>query len=64
MTDPPPGTYTRVREPGGDVLRYDPTSGTLGIMTKDGVMKTMFKPDLSKVQNQGFKDVWDYFLHG
>jgi hypothetical protein len=64
MTDPPPGTYTRVREPGGDILRYDPKSGTLGIMTKDGVMKTMFKPDAAKVQQSGFRDVWDYFLHG
>ena len=64
MTDPPAGTYTRVREPGGDILRYDPKSGTLGIMTKDGVMKTMFKPDPAKVQQNGFRDVWDYFLHG
>ncbi|WP_207083174.1 hypothetical protein [Nocardioides sp. S5] len=53
-----------MREPGGDVLRYDPESGTLGIMTKDGVMKTMFKPDAAKVQQTGFRDVWDYFLHG
>jgi hypothetical protein len=64
MTDPPAGTYTRVREPGGDILRYDPKSGALGIMTKDGVMKTMFKPDPAKVQQNGYKDVWDYFLHG
>ncbi|GAB3016642.1 hypothetical protein GCM10011376_03670 [Nocardioides flavus (ex Wang et al. 2016)] len=64
MTDPPAGTYTRVREPGGDILRYDPKSGTLGIMTKDGVMKTMFKPEAAKVQQNGFRDVWDYFLHG
>ncbi|WP_322920535.1 WXG100-like domain-containing protein [Nocardioides renjunii] len=63
MTDPPAGTYTRVREPGGDILRYDPKSGTLGIMTKDGVMKTMFKPDPAKLPKK-FSDVWDYFLHG
>ena len=63
MTDPPVGTYTRVREPGGDILRYDPASGTLGIMTKDGVMKTMFKPDPAKLPKK-FSDVWDYFLHG
>jgi hypothetical protein len=63
MTDPPAGTYTRVREPGGDILRYDPSSGTLGIMTKDGVMKTMFKPDPAKLPKK-YSDVWDYFLHG
>lgn len=49
---------------GDDILRYDPASGTLGIMSKDGVMKTMFKPEAGKVQQQGFRDVWDYFLHG
>jgi len=61
MSDPPPGTYTRVREPGGDILRYNPDTNTLGIMTKDGVMKTMMKPDPSK---HNFPNNWEYFLNG
>lgn len=48
MTDPPPGTLTKVREPGGDIIRYDPQSNTMGIMDKDGTLKTMFKPDPGK----------------
>ncbi|MBA3783107.1 MAG: hypothetical protein H0X12_14810 [Nocardioides sp.] len=64
MTDPPPGTYTRVRDRDGAILRYNPESGTLGIMGKDGTMNTMFKPTLEKVQKQNYTDVWDYFLHG
>ncbi|MFB9314308.1 hypothetical protein [Nocardioides plantarum] len=61
MTDPPPGTYTRVRESDGAIMRYNPDSNTLGIMTKDGVMQTMFKPQVGK---HPFPTNWDYFLHG
>lgn len=45
MGDPPVGTLTKVREPGGDIIRYDPASNTFGIMDKHGTLKTMFKPD-------------------
>lgn len=62
LTDPPPSTYTRVRESDGAIVRYDPASNTFGVMSKDGVMNTMFKPDLAKLQKQGFTDVWDYFI--
>ncbi len=61
MTDPPPGTYTRIRESDGAILRYHPDTNTLGIMSKDGVMNTMFKPDPSKHR---FPNNWEYFLHG
>ena len=61
MTDPPPGTYTRIRESDGAILRYNPDTNTLGIMSKDGVMNTMFKPDPSKHR---FPNNWEYFLHG
>lgn len=52
-----------MRESDGAIVRYDPATNTFGVMSKDGVMNTMFKPDLAKVQKQGFQDVWDYFLH-
>lgn len=61
MTDPPPGTYTRIRERDGAILRYQPDSNTLGIMSKDGVMNTMFKPDPNKHKAPSN---WEYFLNG
>jgi len=61
MTDPPPGTYTRIRESDGAILRYNPDTNTLGIMSKDGVMNTMFKPDPAKHR---FPNNWEYFLNG
>ena len=61
MTDPPPGTYTRVRDPGGDVIRYNPDTNTLGIMDKNGVMRTMFRPDPG---THKMPSNWGYFLHG
>ena len=33
-------------------------------MTKDGVLKTMFKPDACQDSEEATSDVWDYFLHG
>lgn len=44
LTDPPPGTLTKVRESNGDILRYNPSTNTFGVMSSDGVPKTMFKP--------------------
>ena len=58
MTDPPPGTFTRVRD-NSDIWRYNPDTNTFGVMSKDGVMKTMFKPDPSK---HNFPDNWEYFV--
>ena len=62
LTDPPAGTYTRVRESDGAIVRYNPATNTFGVMSKDGVMNTMFKPDPAKLAPR-FKDAWDYFLH-
>lgn len=62
LTDPPARTYTRVRESDGAIVRYNPDTNTFGVMSKDGVMNTMFKPDPAKLAPK-FKDSWDYFLH-
>ncbi|QNW97211.1 hypothetical protein IC797_12790 [Acinetobacter seifertii] len=57
LRDPPPGTLTKVR-PNGDILRYHEASNTFGVMTKYGVPKTMFKPD---VKQHGHRTNLEYF---
>lgn len=57
MSDPPWGTRTIVRE-SGDVVRYHPDSNTLCVMTKDGTIRSMFKPD---PQDHGYPTNLDYF---
>ncbi|WP_072037747.1 S-type pyocin domain-containing protein [Enterobacter sp. Bisph1] len=41
---PPAGTLTKVRQ-NGDVMYYHPATNTFSVKTKDGVPKTMFKPN-------------------
>jgi RHS repeat-associated protein len=44
LHNPPPGTLTKTR-PNGDVIRYDPSTNTFGVMDTNGAPRTMFKPD-------------------
>ena len=43
LHNPPSGTLTKIRG-NGDVLRYNPSSNTFGVMDANGIPKTMFKP--------------------
>jgi hypothetical protein len=43
LTNPPKGTLTKTNSR-GDTLRYDPNSNTFGVLSKDGVPRTMFRP--------------------
>lgn len=54
---PPRGTLTRVRQ-NGDIVRYDPNTNTIGVMTKEGAPRTFFKPDPAK---HGLASNLDYF---
>ncbi len=42
-----PSALSRTR-PNGEILKYDSRSNTFGSYTKDGIPKTLFKPDPSK----------------
>lgn len=44
VNNPPEGTLTKTRA-NGDRLFYHPETNTFAVRTKDGVPKTMFKPD-------------------
>jgi filamentous hemagglutinin len=47
LHNPPPFTQTIIRGTGpraGDVLRYNPVTGTFGVMDAAGAPRTMFKP--------------------
>jgi len=57
LRSPPPGTLTKVRA-NGDVVRYDPTTNTFGVLDKDGSPRTMFKPDPAK---HGYPSNMEYF---
>lgn len=46
MTLPPAGTLRKVRAKNGDQLFYHEATNTFAVSTKDGVPRTMFKPDL------------------
>jgi RHS repeat-associated protein len=41
---PGAGVLQRTR-PGGDILRVDPATGYFGVRTRDGVIRTFFRPD-------------------
>jgi hypothetical protein len=61
LNNPPPGTLTKVRVGGlkdGDVLRYHPATNTFGIMDKNGVPRTFYKPDPAV---HGYPTNLDYF---
>jgi hypothetical protein len=36
---------SKVRQSNGDIFYYDPASNTFAVTNKDGIMKTMFKPE-------------------
>jgi len=44
VTDPPKGVLT-LKRANGDRLLYDPKGNVFAVATKDGVPRTMFKPD-------------------
>lgn len=45
FTKQPPAGTERVARPNGDVLLYQTSTNTFAVVSKDGVAKTMFKPD-------------------
>jgi len=51
----------RVRSVDGVHLRYDPLTNTFGSFTADGVPKTMFKPDMTKLQHSKYSSPLEYF---
>lgn len=45
FTQSPPAGTERVERPNGDVLLYQASTNTFAVVSRDGVAKTMFKPD-------------------
>ncbi len=43
LNDPPKGTLSKTNNR-GDILRYDPSTNTFGVLSKNGVPRTMFRP--------------------
>ena len=44
LNNPPKGTLTKINSK-GDILRYNPKTNTFGVLSKDGVPRTMFRPE-------------------
>ncbi|WP_206540014.1 hypothetical protein, partial [Ruegeria sp. ANG-R] len=57
LRNPPAGTLTSTRA-NGDVVRYNPSTNTFGVMTSDGTPRTMFRPSPSQ---HGYPSNLDYF---
>ncbi len=57
MKTPPEGTLTRIRA-NGDIVRYHAETNTFGVMTKDGALRTMFKPE---AEQHGYENNLEYF---
>ncbi len=45
ITSPPAGTETATRRRNGDTLFYQASTNTFAVADRDGVLRTMFKPD-------------------
>jgi pyocin large subunit-like protein len=43
LKSPSKETLTKIRH-NGDIMRYEPSSNTFGVMNADGIPKTIFKP--------------------
>lgn len=48
VTNPPKGTLIKTRS-NGDIVYYNETTNTFAVKNKDGVPKTMFKPEEGRV---------------
>ncbi|WP_343463657.1 VENN motif pre-toxin domain-containing protein [Pantoea sp.] len=57
VSNPPPGTLTKVRS-NGERVYYNPSTNTFAVKRVDGVSRTMFKADPS---DHGYKTNLDYF---
>lgn len=57
LHSPPVGTLSKVRS-NGDVVRYNQSTNTFGIMDANGVPRTMYRPDAAK---HGYPSNLDYF---
>ena len=44
LANPPKGAFNKTNSR-GDTLRYDPSTNTFGVLSKDGAPRTMFRPD-------------------
>jgi RHS repeat-associated protein len=55
------GLLEKVRA-NGDIVRYDPESNAFGVMRADGFTRTLFKPSLDFLRNNGpYNSFLDYF---
>ena len=57
VNEKPTGTLTKIRHD-GDRVFYHPETNTFAVTTKDGVPRTMYKPDPSI---HGYQTNMDYF---
>ncbi|MCU1483399.1 MAG: hypothetical protein JWN67_145 [Actinomycetia bacterium] len=57
LHDPPGGTLS-VRRTNGDLVRYQPSTNTFGILDGSGVPRTLYKPDLAV---HGYSSNMEYF---
>lgn len=55
LDNPPKGTLT-ARRADGDIVRYNPKTDEYGVKTKDGLIRTYFKPDPTKNKRASNKD--------
>lgn len=58
LVHPPPDTLTKLR-PNGDLVRFSPGLDVFGILTKDGLIRTFYRPNPLA---RGFKTSLDYFM--
>ena len=57
VTNPPKDTLEKVRKNGDSVL-YQPSTNTFAVKTKDGLPRTVFRPD---PKDHGYKNNLEYF---
>ena len=57
VTNPPKGTLVKVRK-NGDSVFYQPSTNTFAVKTKDGLPRTVFKPD---PKEHGYTNNLEYF---
>ncbi len=67
----PPGVLQRVRSSNGDIIRFDPATGAYGTVSRDGTIRTFFKPGPKSPTNprgwyppDKFSSPLDYFVNG
>lgn len=57
VNNPPSGTLTKIRN-NGDTVLYNPATNVFAVKTKDGIPRTVFKPNPS---GHNFNTNLEYF---